>query len=153
MAQPGGNGSRQSGMRRFGYHQVAVSSGACIEESRRGAILDKQASSNLAATHPNTGENMAQRHKHAEVIKAWADGEKIQYHDTKEWVDCPVNPSFSAWIDYRVKPETLRYRVALLKHTSGYSITSTDDQGLVAFYQGAPSFVRWLTDWIEVEVG
>ena len=45
-------------------------------------------------------------HVHAEVIKAWADGAKIQIrHRVNEtWVDCP-EPSFSVDFKYRVKPE------------------------------------------------
>ena len=49
-------------------------------------------------------------HKHAELIKAWADGAEIQYKytdDDDEWVDAPH--SILCWSDtyeYRIKPET-----------------------------------------------
>lgn len=55
-------------------------------------------------------------HKHAEVIKAWADGKTIQYlrHATHTedvrglpktvWDDC-FKPSWDKNIEYRVKPE------------------------------------------------
>ena len=51
-------------------------------------------------------------HVHAEVIKAWADGAKIQIrHRVNEtWVDCP-EPSFSVDFKYRVKPEPTPDRV------------------------------------------
>ena len=45
------------------------------------------------------------RHKHADLICAWANGAEIQlYHtDTEKWVDAPT----PLWFDceYRVKPE------------------------------------------------
>jgi len=49
-------------------------------------------------------------HKHADVIKAWADGHKIQYKGSgsRGWVDWPhmdSPPSFTPWGDYRIKPE------------------------------------------------
>jgi len=46
-------------------------------------------------------------HKHAALIKAWADGAKIQYHHQDGlWMDCPKNdPLWSTECDYRVKPE------------------------------------------------
>ena len=47
-------------------------------------------------------------HKHAELIKAWADGATIQYKYTEdEWVDAPQ--SILCWSDtyvYRIKPES-----------------------------------------------
>lgn len=46
------------------------------------------------------------KHKHAELIHAWADGAEIQvfYNDTKTWggVD---NPNWHESLEYRIKPE------------------------------------------------
>jgi hypothetical protein len=43
-------------------------------------------------------------HKHAAVIKAWADGEPIQYCTVMgEWVNCP-EPAWADDYEYRVKP-------------------------------------------------
>jgi len=44
-----------------------------------------------------------QPHKHAEVIKAWADGEKIEYFNTLSWRDTQ-NPDWNDATQYRVKP-------------------------------------------------
>lgn len=50
-----------------------------------------------------------QPHKHAAVIKAWADGAQIQYrfkstlNDWSEWMPCN-GPSWSTANEYRVKP-------------------------------------------------
>ena len=47
-------------------------------------------------------------HKHAAVIRAFADGEKIQYRDPKAkeygWYDTKT-PRFHEYFEYRVKPE------------------------------------------------
>jgi len=45
-------------------------------------------------------------HKHAKIIKAWADGHTIQMqYEDGTWHDLKLNsPSWEA-IDYRIKPE------------------------------------------------
>jgi hypothetical protein len=47
------------------------------------------------------------KHKHAELIHAWADGAEIQiktvYYD-KVWLD-DLNPSWGEHSEYRIKPE------------------------------------------------
>ena len=42
-------------------------------------------------------------HKHAELIKAWADGAEIQRKVHGEWEDC--QPKWDEYADYRIKPE------------------------------------------------
>jgi len=47
-------------------------------------------------------------HKHAELIKAWADGALIEYWSktTKQWTDVEaVNPYWRETTEYRIKPE------------------------------------------------
>ena len=46
-------------------------------------------------------------HKHAELIKAWADGAEIQYlaHDDKKWYDCKKPMTWYENDIYRIKPE------------------------------------------------
>ena len=52
----------------------------------------------------NTGINKP--HKHAEAIKAWADGALIEYHDAHDTVWRAVSePSWDTDRFYRVKPE------------------------------------------------
>ena len=55
-------------------------------------------------------------HKHAELIKAWADGAEIEsklpYEDT--WTNCP-QPIWSVATEYRIKPKTIKYRNFLWK--------------------------------------
>jgi hypothetical protein len=43
-------------------------------------------------------------HKHADIIKAWADGAEVQAYEGKKWVD--VNdPSWVDTCEYRIKPD------------------------------------------------
>lgn len=49
---------------------------------------------------------MKQPHKHAELIKAWADGAVIQFKIDSHWKDCHNNkPDWDYRIEYRIKPE------------------------------------------------
>lgn len=52
------------------------------------------------------------KHKHAELIKAWADGAQIEFltTDTNEWCDL-ISPRWSEGVQYRVKPkmDCIRY--------------------------------------------
>lgn len=43
-------------------------------------------------------------HKHAELIKAWADGHTIQYKHGYAWWDCDY-PDWESDEEYRIKPE------------------------------------------------
>ena len=56
-------------------------------------------------------------HKHADVIKAWADGAQIQYLDYQQrewWVDCVNPPEWRPDASYRVKPKPDRtYRQSI----------------------------------------
>lgn len=59
-------------------------------------------------------------HKHAELIKQWADGAQIQYKEGDFWYNC-VTPSWKKGIEYRVKPEpkpdvVLYACISLLNH-------------------------------------
>ena len=49
---------------------------------------------------------MNKPHKHADLIKAWADGAEIEFFDIflKEWIISPT-PSWSEDRAYRIKPE------------------------------------------------
>ena len=97
---------------------------------------------------------MKQRHKHADVIVAWAEGEDVQVWDEDNncWLDVKSYssaPSFNERWEYRIKPPTKKYRVALF---NGSTYTSTADTPEDAeFYEKAKGFARWLTDWVEYE--
>ena len=99
---------------------------------------------------------MGQRHKHADVIIAWANGAEIEYrigsHDS--WSKA-TSPGWHADCEYRVKPPAKKYRVALFRFLSEAASTytaCTDIQEEADSYEQHEHFVRWLTDWIEYEV-
>jgi|SRR5690606_2039480 len=50
---------------------------------------------------------MNKRHKHADLIIAWANGEKIQYYFPRGncWLDC--DPTWNEDVEYRVKPRVV----------------------------------------------
>lgn len=91
-------------------------------------------------------------HKHAALIKQWADGAVIQIYnnDGQCWYDAPLNrPAWHETVTYRIKPVTRKYRVALLEHDQ--PLLSYGDQH-AAMVEKSRCFVRWLTDWTEYEV-
>jgi hypothetical protein len=51
------------------------------------------------------------KHKHAEFIKAWADGAEIEFRATRvanpEW-RTTKNPSWEDFYEYRIKPEPVK---------------------------------------------
>jgi len=64
-------------------------------------------------------------HKHAEVIKAWADGETIEYRSNpnRGW-EAIYSPTFIPNMEYRVKPKEtvgfLQVRHAFVSELSDY---------------------------------
>ena len=118
------------------------------------------------------------RHKWAEVIEAYINGKNIQTRRpglTEAWHDVftldqieNVNIHFPNFNDpnaeWRIKPKMkkVRCRLALHKDSSSgrYYAMGYDDvinSGIDGFFlrgedPRCPTFVRWLTDYIEVEV-
>lgn len=76
---------------------------------------------------------MGQPHKHAEIIKAWADGAEIELMKIDgTWANADV-PTWSEWCTYRIKSEPPKYPQTKL----------TDDELLNAFEQcGAANIDR-----------
>ena len=99
---------------------------------------------------------MRQRHKHADVVIAWAEGKEVQVWDerAKCWCDIVNAIPFFMGDKYRIKPPAKKYRVALFRFSNEEAHTytaSTDIQEESDKYEQHKSFVRWLTDWIEYE--
>ena len=47
----------------------------------------------------------AMKHKHADLIHAWADGAQIQWLDSNcDWCNIACTPSWSTETTYRIKP-------------------------------------------------
>jgi len=89
------------------------------------------------------------------IITAFANGEDVQSataaecRGPKQWVQTP-SPCWDDECEYRIKPKTMRYRVALMKsNTNTWLGLDSTPNGVT---QHSSYFQRWLTDWIEVEV-
>jgi hypothetical protein len=99
-------------------------------------------------------------HKHAEVLRAIADGKKVEWFDEVICVweimeDDVVNPISSPHYQWRIKPEkqVLRYRVALLKNDKAErSLAFAFSDSWARYIEQDISFVEWIHDWQEVEV-
>lgn len=98
---------------------------------------------------------MTQRHKHADVIIAWAEGAEVECRGqpSRGW-SAVINPVWSEDYEYRVKPPTRWYRVALFQNSNNgnYYTVVADTQDDAVCYVDASGFVRWLTVWVEYEV-
>lgn len=97
---------------------------------------------------------MGQRHKHADVIIAWAEGKDVQVWDknNERWCDMVLaDPDFMA-DKYRIKPPAEKYRVALFRRHNYEPLAVVANSSEVAKnYESMPDFVRWLTDWVDYE--
>lgn len=97
------------------------------------------------------------KHKHAEVIKAWADGAPVQFlsPSTGQWQECGDDtPAWLPHYEYRVKPEPvkLRYR----RYVTRYGIFTVNEPVSVLKPEGVEigaEFIKWIDKkWQEVEV-
>ena len=101
---------------------------------------------------------MTQRHKHYDVIVAWAEGKPIQVKQEEgyweDWIAWWA-PPWQKSTEYRIKPEVMKYRVGLKKlRRHGQSLFVFAEAVLEEAERVEKSkyFVRWLTEWVEVEV-
>jgi len=81
---------------------------------------------------------MNKPHKHAEMIKAWADGAEIQFREPliRDWKDikCHLTPYWNDECEYRIKPKPQ------------YPKTNISDQQIMAIWNS----VSELTNMAEV---
>jgi hypothetical protein len=110
------------------------------------------------------------KHKWYNEIVAWAEGKPIQLRyktitNFTEWKD--FNDEYAVMdfddvdLEFRVKPNIVKYRL-YLDGLDGdivdniIMIVSSDDNSsktAIAVESFNSSFIRWLTDWIELEIG
>ena len=65
---------------------------------------------------------MKQPHKHAALIKAWADGAEIELYNFGRWQDVKT-PSWCLDLEYRIKPEPDQISYLLLHYADfGHSV-------------------------------
>lgn len=100
-------------------------------------------------------------HKYANVIKAWADGETIQWTNSELhfWIDLDQDktPDFnSSELNWRIKPVRYsgKFRVAFYRGVpefSDYNLYIVHEQ-FVKDAEQDELFVQWLTHWVEFDV-
>ncbi len=96
---------------------------------------------------------MTTPHKHAEVIKAWADGAAVQIltaGSAAGWVDLPVAseakhaPQWNPEYEYRIKPEEPEKPQAPL---TVRVMNANDDYSVCQGYPG--DFFMWVADFAD----
>jgi hypothetical protein len=95
------------------------------------------------------------RHPHADMAIAWFNDTslKLQYKNHKnQWVDCLTDGHFAPDIEYRIKPKSIIYRVALMADARGGRWTDTHEGADCDKAALGPNFIRWLGDEKEVEL-
>lgn len=105
---------------------------------------------------------MCKPHKHAEIIKAWADGAEIEWKNpncaSPVWQPIDNAPMWFQTFDYRVKPQpvmTERYRKFLYHNKSAGKYYVMVQSAVRAGWnpEQMGGFVRWIdTDWQQHEV-
>lgn len=78
-------------------------------------------------------------HKHAEIIKAWADGHEIQVkcEFSNAWLDVP-DPLWNDFREYRIKPSE-----KVVRWLWAYRSPMTDDLRVSAYYTEDEAFQCW----------
>jgi len=97
---------------------------------------------------------MNKPHKHAALIKAWADGAEIQYRNSirEVWRDVSGNPAWCTMAEYRIKPKTIKYRLALVEGVRSDWVNAAMNGTEEYRIQNSSSFIKWLGDWQVVEI-
>jgi hypothetical protein len=134
----------------------AWADGAAIECKGCGPMSIWKTVTNPEPIWSTDWEYRVKPHKWQEVIDAHAAGKTIQYTNSGKsfgWFDWPVAGKHTDFdipnLIWRIKPEVVRFRLALLK------LPARQIHAVVAIAHGDEppmcSFVRWLGDWQEVE--
>lgn len=70
-----------------------------------------------------------QRHKHADLIIAWANGAKIEFEAMPgRWLACPTTPEWRIDAVYRIKPEPKPDIVCYTHMTTKYTLALAEDK-------------------------
>lgn len=93
-----------------------------------------------------------------EVAMKWVadDAAVLQWAQTtsKHWYDQPphaIDP-FCDGYQWRIKPQVLRYRVALFHGNKGGYVNIAEREETAESWAKHPDFIRWLGDWQEAEL-
>jgi hypothetical protein len=102
-------------------------------------------------------------HKYQEVIDAWNEGKKVQFKTETSGIWRNARGKETAaflgplpfeydW-EWRIKPKSVSYRLALFKNTTiCYYVQAVNRREDEKDYEVLSNFIKWITDWKEVEV-
>ncbi len=99
------------------------------------------------------------KHKHYDVIMAWANGEQLQLFQrlNRKWMDWtyPYSPAFYPAEEYRVKPKikTIKYRWYLNITAPDYPFMIRDNSASMPYLESKvqDGSGRWISDWLTLE--
>jgi len=103
--------------------------------------------------------NRNNRHPHADIIIAWANGETIEckYHGPWQAVDPNVAPTFAPSDAYRIKPKVVMIRHYTFKNgNTAMSIAAknySDIEDIYASQLEECDDIIWLDDWHKASFG
>lgn len=94
-------------------------------------------------------------HKHAAVIKAWADGAAVEYRTRSNlpWKLTGSRPAWNPEYQYRAVPPKIRFRLLIrqLGSSGRLVVSGVNDKTAERLAETHPTFVRWLGEWQEIE--
>jgi hypothetical protein len=79
-------------------------------------VMDEDHLSSAPLENPQPEQK---KHKHSELIKAWADGAEIQTKiSDNEWIDINHTPIWDTYTEYRIKPKEIEVSKCIICDTS-----------------------------------
>lgn len=85
---------------------------------------------------------MSQRHKHADIIHAWAEGAEVQFKDLSgKWIDLVDSPRFFEDTEYRIKPKEPKWWENIPGH--GILVKGKKSNQVIAVYGTTNTYEMW----------
>lgn len=98
---------------------------------------------------------MTERHIHADMIHAWADGAEIEFRDRRNgrWVETS-DPIWAPDIQYRIKPKEQFVKVRLVEWKGGvseYNIFPCRESDWERV-SNSDNFLGWVSEPVEIKL-
>jgi hypothetical protein len=153
------------------FWDICIGDVICVDEAT-GEPLQQERTAHAVEAQCNANDNPQPKkestmtpHKHAALIKQWADGAIIQIKlSDGRWMDIAPGlvPNWYPATEFRVKPpaEKIKYKRFLWRSTlsrnrpnRAYVLMVTPDEQSKERRETFIGFIRWIdTEWQEVEV-
>lgn len=105
-----------------------------------------------------TQQTNPKRHKHADLIHAWAEGAEIQFLNAEDkWMDVQGYPSWLSGGQYRIKPKLVKKWKWVIGHIrTGEMLVTEDYYQSEEKFNGTNFYIGWFAiqkiDSTEIEV-